>query len=200
MAFNFLILALSIISTTTLLAPVWGQITTPCTPTMITAFAPCMNFVTNSSSNGAGPTAVCCNSLKSLMINGKDCVCLIATGSVPFQIPVNRTLALSLPRACNVPGVPLQCQAAASPVPAPGPVANGPSVSPNASPSPSVQELAPPESLSPKADEAPTATNEAPTSNTGRAGVTPSTAQIPYSVSPLHLMAVLGAIALNYYY
>ncbi|XP_012832345.1 PREDICTED: non-specific lipid-transfer protein-like protein At2g13820, partial [Erythranthe guttata] len=97
-------------SATILFAPVWGQITTSCTPAMIMAFAPCLNFVTNNSSNGVGPTAFCCNSLKSLMINGKDCVCLIAIGSIPFQIPVNRTLALSLPRACNVPGVPLRCK------------------------------------------------------------------------------------------
>ncbi|KAI3469595.1 hypothetical protein Pfo_026258 [Paulownia fortunei] len=169
MAFRFLILALAI-SATVLFSHVSGQITTPCTPSMITTFTPCMNFVTNSSSlNGTAPTADCCNSLKSLMSSGKDCLCLIATGSVPFQIPINRTLAISLPRACNMPGVPLQCK-----------------------------ELAPPEPLSPRsapgADATPT-----PPAPTTTGGAPTSTAQPSKSISPLHLMAVLGAIALKYY-
>jgi hypothetical protein len=37
-------------------------------------------------------------------------LCLVVTGSVPFGVPINRTLAISLPRACNVPGVPVQCE------------------------------------------------------------------------------------------
>lgn len=63
--------------------------------------------------------------------------------------------------------------------------------------------LAPPEPLSPTSapggDETPTppATGEAPTSTTGsRAGATPSAA---HRVSPLHLVAVLAAIALKHY-
>ncbi|KAM0031450.1 putative bifunctional inhibitor/plant lipid transfer protein/seed storage helical [Helianthus debilis subsp. tardiflorus] len=103
-------------------APVYSQITTPCSPTMITSFTPCLNFLTNSTTNGSTtPTSDCCNSLKTLTSRGTDCLCLIVTGSVPFQIPINRTLAISLPRACNMPGVPLQCKApAGSPIPAPG--------------------------------------------------------------------------------
>ncbi|KAK6117184.1 hypothetical protein DH2020_049063 [Rehmannia glutinosa] len=191
-----LIFALTI-SATVLFSPVSGQIiTTPCTPTMITAFTPCMNFVTNSSPNGTTPTADCCNSLSSLMTNGKDCLCLIATGSVPFRIPINRTLAVSLPRACNMPGVPLQCK---------GPVANGPSFSPSGAPSPSVQELAPPEPLSPRSAPGADATPTPPAPSTtggstgSRAGVTPSSAQSSYSVSFLHFVAVIGAIAMKYY-
>ncbi|GFP84057.1 hypothetical protein PHJA_000549300 [Phtheirospermum japonicum] len=192
MAFKFLILALTI-STTILFSPASGQITAPCTPSMISTFSPCMSFVTNNSSfNGSTPPADCCNSLNSLMTNGKECLCLIATGSVPFRIPINRTLAISLPRSCNMPGVPLQCKR---------PVANGPSFSPNAAPSPSVQELAPPEPLSPQSAPVTTASGGPATSNTGsRAGVTPSAAQPSYSASYLHvMMTVLGAVALKYY-
>lgn len=109
MAFRFLVFALAI-SAAALLSPVSGQITTPCTPSMITTFSPCMNFLSNSSLNNTAPPADCCNSLKSLMNNGRDCFCLIATGSVPFRIPINQTLAISLPRACNMPGVSLQCK------------------------------------------------------------------------------------------
>ncbi|PIN22563.1 hypothetical protein CDL12_04716 [Handroanthus impetiginosus] len=202
MASQFLILILSISAAVSILSPVVsGQtINAPCTPSMITTFTPCMNFVTNNSVNGTTPPADCCNSLKSLMSNGKDCLCLIFTGSAgPFRIPINRTLAISLPRSCNMPVVPLQCKG-------PDP-ANGPSISPNAAPSPrtSPSAPAPPEPLSPRGDAAPTppapTTNGGPPSGTtgSRAGATPSAARPSYSVSPLHIMAVLGAIALKYY-
>lgn len=89
-----------------------GQITTPCTSSMISTFTPCINYITTSSPNGTSPspTSDCCSSLKSLMGSGMDCLCLIVTGSVPFQVPINRTLAISLPRACKMTGVPVQCQ------------------------------------------------------------------------------------------
>ncbi|KAL0376645.1 UNVERIFIED_CONTAM: hypothetical protein Scaly_0782100 [Sesamum calycinum] len=207
MAFRFLIFSLAV-SAAALLSPVSGQITMPCTPSMITTFSPCMNFLTNSSVNSTAPPAACCNSLKSLMSNGRDCLCLITSGSMPFRIPINQSLAISLPRACNMSGVPLQCKAAGAPVPAPapGPVANGPSVSPNAAPSPSVNAAEPVSpGQAPQADAtptppAPTTTGGAPTSNTGsRAGVTPSAAHPSYSISLFHIMAVVGAIALKYY-
>ena len=54
------------------------------------------------------------------------CACLLLTGSVPLGgVPVNRTLAVTLPRACNSMAVPLQCKDASAqlPAPAPGPVA-----------------------------------------------------------------------------
>jgi hypothetical protein len=90
--------------------PVYGQISTSCSASMISSFTPCLNFLTNSTANGTSPSAGCCNALKSLTSGSKDCMCLIVTGNVPFQIPINRTLAISLPRACNMPGVPLQCK------------------------------------------------------------------------------------------
>ncbi|KAL3626299.1 hypothetical protein CASFOL_029848 [Castilleja foliolosa] len=212
MAFKFIILALTIY-TTILFFPASGQITAPCTPSMISTFSSCMSFVTNNSSfNGSTPPADCCNSINSLMTNGKECLCLIATGSVPFRVPINRTLAVSLPRSCNMPGVPLQCKTASgAPAPSPGLVANGPSFSPNAAPSPSVQELAPPEPLSPQSDPGADATQSPPavttasggpaTSNTGsRTGVTQSAAHASYGASYLHvMMALLGAVTLKYY-
>ncbi|KAF5789694.1 putative bifunctional inhibitor/plant lipid transfer protein/seed storage helical [Helianthus annuus] len=92
-------------------APVYSQITSPCSPTMITSFTPCLNFLTNSTTNGSTtPDFDCCNSLKTLTSRGIDCLCLIVTRSVPFQIPINRTLTISLPRACRMPGVSLQCK------------------------------------------------------------------------------------------
>ncbi|XP_047983750.1 non-specific lipid transfer protein GPI-anchored 20 [Salvia hispanica] len=198
--------ALALIATALLLSSASAQISTPCTPSMITTFTPCMNFVTNSSLSGSSPPSECCNSLKSLMSSGKDCLCLIVTGSVPFNIPLNRTLAVSLPRACNMPGVPLQCKAEGAPVPAPAPAAFSPSLSPNAAPSPTVSGLAPPEALAPRGEDTPAPPGEetpappAPgtageTPSGSRAGVTPSAA---YRISPLHFVAVLAAIALKY--
>lgn len=90
--------------------PVYGQISTPCSASMISSFTPCLNFLTNSTANGTSPSADCCNALKSLTSGSMDCLCLIVTGNVPFQVPINRSLAISLPRACNMPGVPLQCK------------------------------------------------------------------------------------------
>ncbi|XP_059649055.1 non-specific lipid transfer protein GPI-anchored 20 [Cornus florida] len=184
--------------------PVYGQTTSPCTTSMITSFTPCMNFVTNSSSNGTSPTPDCCNSLKALTSNGTDCLCLIATGSVPFQIPINRTLAISLPRACNMPGVPLQCKASAAPIPAPGPIALGPSISPGTSQSPTASTVPKPVSpaLAPEAnttpDVTPTVGSEAPATNTGsRPVLTPSAA---HTFSPSLLLALLGAVTLKHYY
>lgn len=85
-----------------------GQINTACTSSIISTFTPCFNYLTGSSGNGSSPTEDCCNSLKSSMSDSIDCVCLIVTGNVPVSIPFIRTLALSLPQACNT-GVPVQC-------------------------------------------------------------------------------------------
>lgn len=85
-----------------------GQINTACTSSIISTFTPCFNYLTGSSGNGSSPTEDCCNSLKSSMSDSMDCVCLIVTGNVPVSIPFIRTLALSLPQACNT-GVPVQC-------------------------------------------------------------------------------------------
>ncbi|KAK3193746.1 hypothetical protein Dsin_025056 [Dipteronia sinensis] len=59
-----------------------------------------------------------------------DCACLVITANIPLQLPINRTLALSLPRACNMSGVPVQCKASGTPLPAPGPVLLGPTLAP----------------------------------------------------------------------
>lgn len=84
------------------------QINTACTSSIISTFTPCLNYLTGSSGNGSSPTEDCCNSLKSSMSDSIDCICLIVTGNVPVSIPFIRTLALSLPQACNS-GVPVQC-------------------------------------------------------------------------------------------
>ncbi|KAE9618242.1 putative bifunctional inhibitor/plant lipid transfer protein/seed storage helical [Lupinus albus] len=78
------------------------QISNPCKGGMVNRiFTPCVNFITSSSGNGRSPTRECCSALKSLTSDGVDCLCLLVTATVPFKIPINRTIAISLPRACN---------------------------------------------------------------------------------------------------
>ncbi|KAL7210174.1 hypothetical protein ACSBR1_031689 [Camellia fascicularis] len=193
----FLAIALAVLTIT-----VHGQVQSPCTASMLSTFTSCMNFITNSTANGTTPTPACCNSLKSLMSNGTGCLCLIATGSVPFQIPINRTLAISLPRACNMPGVPLKCNCpiAFSPTVSPG----APSLSPTGStvPTPVSPALAPgTDTTSDLTPSPPTVASDAPTSNSGiRPVVTPSAAGPSHSFSLSLLMALFGAMALKYFY
>ncbi|XP_030975790.1 non-specific lipid-transfer protein-like protein At2g13820 isoform X2 [Quercus lobata] len=187
-----------------LIIPVYGQINSPCSASMISSFSPCMGFVTNSSANGTSPTADCCNSLKSLTSGGMGCLCLILTGNVPFQIPINRTMAISLPSACNMAGVPVQCKASASPLPAPGPISLAPTPLPEAS-SPSPKEPPTSPALAPEADTTPlltppsTTSSEAPTATTGsRPVLTPSSAMPSHSLSSSLLLFALGLFVMSY--
>ncbi|PNX97403.1 non-specific lipid-transfer protein [Trifolium pratense] len=169
-------------------APAYAQITTPCNISMISSsISPCMGFLTNSSSNGTSPTADCCSSIKTLTSGSKDCFCLVVTGNVPFTLPINRTLAISLPRACNLPGVPLQCKTSGSPLPAPGPASLGPSLSPASAPSLSPQgssilpsPVTPSQSPQPETTTplSPSANPDIPsaTPGSGRSDLTPSSA------------------------
>lgn len=102
-------LSLVIMLMTVIVAPVNGQSSTLCTGPMLRSFGSCVNFLSGGS-NASSPTSACCNSLRDLMSNGQDCLCLIVTGGVPFQVPINRTLAISLPRACRMSGVPVECK------------------------------------------------------------------------------------------
>ncbi|KAL5182126.1 hypothetical protein HKD37_01G002854 [Glycine soja] len=185
-------------------APAYAQISsTPCSTSMINSlFNPCMNFLTNSSANGTSPTAECCNSIKSLTSGGMDCLCLIITGNVPFRIPINRTLAISLPRACNLPRLPLQCKTSGgSPLPAPGPAAFGPSLSPSApSLSPEASFVLPSPSLAPVSDTTPPLlTPSSATTGSGRSDLTPSSAMSSYRFLPSVVLIVLGFAVLKHY-
>ncbi|KAK7366578.1 hypothetical protein VNO80_08571 [Phaseolus coccineus] len=188
----FVHLTVVLAMTMVIAAPAKAQVTTPCNASMINSvFNPCMNFLTNSSTNGTSPTAECCNSIKSLTSTGMDCLCLIVTGNVPFTIPINRTLAISLPRACNLPSLPLQCKTSASPLPAPGPAGFGPSLSPSLSPQAS--SILPSPSLAPVSDtNPPPLTPSSATTGSGRSDLTPSSAMSSNSFLPSVVLIALG--------
>ncbi|KAI4317865.1 hypothetical protein L6164_025696 [Bauhinia variegata] len=203
-----LVLAMAVV----MAAPAYAQISTPCNASMINSVSPCMNFLTNSSANGTSPTSDCCNSLMAMTSGSMDCFCLIVTGNVPFRIPINRTLAISLPRACNMGGVPLQCKASGSPLPSPGPGSLGPFSSPASSPSassgftpspsPEASSVLPSPitpTLAPQSDTTPLLTPLSSASGGGRSELTPSSAVSSYSLSPSLMLIAVGVAALKYY-
>ncbi|KAI5440261.1 non-specific lipid transfer protein GPI-anchored 20 [Lathyrus oleraceus] len=200
---------------TVMAAPAYAQITTPCNISMVTSsMSPCMSFLTNSSGNGTSPTADCCNSIKSLTSGSKDCLCLLVTANVPFQLPINRTLAISLPRACNLPGVPLQCKTSGSPLPAPGPASFGPSLSPASTPA--APSLSPqgssvlPSPITPSLPPQPEATTPSSspvnpdipsaTPGSGRSNLTPSSAgSLSHTLLSSAMVIVLGLTVSKHY-
>ncbi|KAK8509923.1 hypothetical protein V6N12_001991 [Hibiscus sabdariffa] len=191
---------LAILSTLSVVS-VKGQISTACTASMISTFTPCLNFITGSSGNGtSSPTQGCCGSLKSLMSSSMDCACLVFTANIPLQLPINRTLALSLPRACNMGGVPVQCKASGTPLPAPGPVPFllPPTLPPTAaSPlSPGASKASVPESDTPLdlAPASPPEDDEEPEapSATIRPVIQPSASSPSYVSPPLPLTLLIG--------
>ncbi|KAF7806874.1 non-specific lipid-transfer protein-like protein [Senna tora] len=185
--------------------PARAQISTPCNASMINVFTPCMNYLTNSSSNGAtsSPTSQCCDSLKSLTAGGMDCLCLLVTASVPFKVPINRTLAISLPRACQMPGVPAQAHhflrqfltrnssssffyAASSILPSP--------TTPSLAPESDTTTLSTPPSSSVDTD------TPSSSSSGGRSDLTPSSSSSSHSLSPSLLKIIaLGLVLLKFY-
>ncbi|KAF5752258.1 Non-specific lipid-transfer protein putative isoform 1 [Tripterygium wilfordii] len=84
-----------------------------CTSVLI-GMAPCLNFVTGSSST---PTASCCSQLASVVQSQPWCLCMILNGGgQSLGVTINETLALALPGACNVQTPPVsKCNAANGP-------------------------------------------------------------------------------------
>ncbi|KAE8009751.1 hypothetical protein FH972_006169 [Carpinus fangiana] len=186
-----------------------GQISTPCTASMLSSFTPCFNFITGSTNNGSTPTTGCCASLQTLMSASVDCACLLITANVPL-LPINRTQALSLPRACSIAGVSAQCKATGSPLPSPGLVSSGPAQAPAstsiaASPfspraSKAVAVAPAPESETPASPpveaEAPAKTSTTPGK---RPVVTPSASASSYVYPAPLLLLLLGAMIVKSY-
>ncbi|KAE9596478.1 hypothetical protein Lal_00007975 [Lupinus albus] len=200
--------ALALVVAMFIVAPAYAQISTPCNASVLnTFFTPCSSFLTNSSANGnSSPTAECCNSIKSLTSGGMDCLCLVVTANIPFKIPINRTLAISLPRACKMSGVPVQCKTSGSPIPAPGPASLGTSLSPVSAPSlsPEGSSVLPSPvtpSLAPQTDTTipPLSTPSSATTRSGRSDLTPSSANSSYTLLPSVVLIALGFAVLKHY-
>ncbi|XP_038706959.1 non-specific lipid transfer protein GPI-anchored 19-like [Tripterygium wilfordii] len=88
-----------------------------CTSVLI-GMAPCLNFVTGSSST---PTASCCSQLASVVQSQPWCLCMILNGGgQSLGVTINETLALALPGACNVQTPPVSKCNVGSPEGSPG--------------------------------------------------------------------------------
>ncbi|KAK8963983.1 hypothetical protein KSP40_PGU019578 [Platanthera guangdongensis] len=120
------------------------QISMACTNSIISSFTPCLNFLASSTNGGGSPSAECCSSLAAVINRSAQCSCLILTGSVPLTLPINKVLAISLPRLCKNRSVPLKCSTdVGTLLPGPGPISNAPSIPPF-SPQPSTCTIHPP--------------------------------------------------------
>ncbi|KAK6146065.1 hypothetical protein DH2020_019934 [Rehmannia glutinosa] len=176
---------------------------TVCTGAMMRGFTSCIGFLA-SGSNVSRPSSACCSSLRDLMSNGQDCLCLIVTGGVPFEVPINRNLAISLPRACRMSGVPIECKDPETPSP---PSQGGPSIYPGLSP-PSPRAPFVPQPFTPPSSTTPGGGMTPPLVPGGdefrhrrrrmRPTLTPSAAQSCQSSLPSLIVASMGVILLNF--
>ncbi|KAE9455010.1 hypothetical protein C3L33_13092, partial [Rhododendron williamsianum] len=100
-----------------------------CTSVLL-SLAPCLNYVTGASSS---PSPSCCSQLANVVQSQPQCLCTaLSGGGSSLGISINQTLALQLPKACNVQTPPVsECNAA-----------NGPATSPVGSPEGTPEESA----------------------------------------------------------
>ncbi|XP_056176641.1 non-specific lipid transfer protein GPI-anchored 26-like isoform X1 [Syzygium oleosum] len=83
-----------------------------CTSVLI-GLAPCLSFVTGSSS---APSSSCCSQLASVVQSQPRCLCMVLNGGASsLGVTLNQTLALALPGACNVQTPPVSKCDAGSP-------------------------------------------------------------------------------------
>ncbi|KAK1262608.1 hypothetical protein QJS04_geneDACA021143 [Acorus gramineus] len=175
-------LVVVIVASATLIARTSAQ--SGCTMTII-GLAPCLNYITGSSST---PASSCCSQLASVVQSNPSCLCsLLNGGGSSFGINVNQTLALALPVACNVQTPPVsQCNAA--------PATTPPAESPNATPDDSRSTPSVPGNPTPTS----TATPNAPSGNgsktvPGRSGQSADGSSNVFSLSALLLLLSIAA-------
>ncbi|MFS7902013.1 putative bifunctional inhibitor/plant lipid transfer protein/seed storage helical [Helianthus anomalus] len=131
----------------------------------------CLNFITGNTST---PSSSCCSQLGNVVQSQPQCLCQVLNGAgINLGISINRTLALTLPGACNVQTPPVsQCDAANGPPATPTPAASpeGSTFEPNILP------------------ESPTESDTPSGSGSKTDGLTPNGSQ---SSLPLHLLALV---------
>ncbi|XP_022013182.1 non-specific lipid transfer protein GPI-anchored 2 isoform X1 [Helianthus annuus] len=133
----------------------------------------CLSFITGNTST---PSSSCCSQLGNVVQSQPQCLCQVMNGAgINLGISINRTLALTLPGACNVQTPPVsQCDAANGPTSTSTPT-------PAASPEGSTSE---PDIL----PESPTESDTPAGSGSKTDGLTPNGSQ---SQVPLHLLALV---------
>ncbi|KAM0839969.1 hypothetical protein ACQ4PT_059969 [Festuca glaucescens] len=182
--------AVAVLLLSTAAMSVSGQaVATSCTASLISTFTPCLNFVTGSTNGGGSPTQQCCRAVAGVVRTAEDCACLILTGNVPFGLPINRTLAISLTRICKSLSVPLQCRDTAVQIPAAGPIAFAPALPP-LPPLPPVSSVVDPPATSPAAE-----VDAPPITQSQRPVVVPSSAWTSARALSVHATVVLIVVS-----
>ncbi|XP_071702799.1 non-specific lipid transfer protein GPI-anchored 15-like [Rutidosis leptorrhynchoides] len=115
-----------------------------CTSALM-SMSPCLNFITGNTST---PSPSCCSQLGNVVQAQPQCLCQLLSGNgINFGLSINRTLALTLPGACNVQTPPAsQCNAANGP---PATSTPSPAASPDGSSEPEILPQSPSESNTP---------------------------------------------------
>ncbi|CAI9785679.1 unnamed protein product [Fraxinus pennsylvanica] len=69
--------------------------------TALVGLSPCLNYV---SGNSSTPSSSCCSQLSSVVKSQPQCLCSLLNGggASSLGITINQTLALALPKVCNV--------------------------------------------------------------------------------------------------
>ncbi|KAI3668146.1 hypothetical protein L6452_43223 [Arctium lappa] len=131
----------------------------------------CLNFITGNSST---PSSSCCSQLGNVVQSQPQCLCQALSGDgISLGISINQTLALTLPRACNVQTPPVsQCNAA-----------NGPPATSTPSPAAS------PEGSTSEPDILPESPSESDTPSGSGSKTDGSTFNGSESKAPVHLLA-----------
>ncbi|KAI4331508.1 hypothetical protein MLD38_029693 [Melastoma candidum] len=76
-----------------------------CQPQLL-SLVPCAPFV---QATTPSPPQSCCDVLNQIYGQQPRCLCLLLNATNVVSIPINNTLALQLPRLCNIPADPSSC-------------------------------------------------------------------------------------------
>ncbi|KAJ4967646.1 hypothetical protein NE237_014347 [Protea cynaroides] len=93
---------MKLVTVTVMMLCVAGAVAQSSCTNVIIGMAPCLNYVTGSSSN---PSSSCCKQLVSVVQSQPQCLCQVLNGggaTAALGITINQTQALQLPGACNV--------------------------------------------------------------------------------------------------
>ncbi|XP_022898180.1 protein YLS3-like isoform X3 [Olea europaea var. sylvestris] len=149
--------------------------------TAIVGLSPCLNYVIGNSST---PSSSCCSQLSGVVKSQPQCLCSLLNGGAAssFGITINQTLALALPKVCNVQTPPVsRCNAT-------------PVSSPAESPAESVDETPDVPTL-PSDSDIPSGTGSKTVPKTDGASVGGSNINTPFNFVGILLFVVLCALS-----
>ncbi|XP_022898179.1 non-specific lipid-transfer protein-like protein At2g13820 isoform X2 [Olea europaea var. sylvestris] len=154
--------------------------------TAIVGLSPCLNYVIGNSST---PSSSCCSQLSGVVKSQPQCLCSLLNGGAAssFGITINQTLALALPKVCNVQTPPVsRCNGTNS--------AATPVSSPAESPAESVDETPDVPTL-PSDSDIPSGTGSKTVPKTDGASVGGSNINTPFNFVGILLFVVLCALS-----